>query len=100
LCISFEGFELANAYTELNDPDAQRRFFLRQTEDTAASEHDEAYARALEYGLPPTAGWGMGLDRLVMLLTGQTSIREVLFFPTMRPLAKDEKAESAKDNKT
>jgi len=85
------GHELVNAYTEQNDPDVQREHFCRQqqnllgNESQFAAEHDEAFVRVLEYGLPPTAGFGLGVDRLVMLLTRQTSIKEVLLFPTLRP---------------
>lgn len=76
--------ELANAYSELNDPDEQRRRFEQQARQRAAGDldaqlPDESFCQALEYGLPPTAGWGMGIDRLVMLLTGATHIREVQF---------------------
>ena len=82
------GQELVNAYTEQNDPDVQREYFRRQqleNKNEVAAEHDETYVRVLEYGLPPTAGFGLGVDRLVMLLTRQTSIKEVLLFPTLRP---------------
>jgi len=82
--------ELCNAYTELNDPRTQRERFvdqLRQKEagDGEAQPFDEDFCQALEYGLPPTAGWGMGLDRLTMFLTEMTSIKEVMLFPAMRP---------------
>jgi lysyl-tRNA synthetase class 2 len=84
------GKEVGNAYSELNDPIDQRERFEDQLQlaargDEEAMAMDEDFLRALEYGMPPTAGIGLGIDRLVMLFTGQTSIQEVLFFPQMRP---------------
>lgn len=82
------GRELCNAYTELNDPSVQRERFMQQMKmkdiDDEVQLPDESFCQALEYGLPPTAGWGMGIDRLVMLMTNKDSIREVLLFPMLR----------------
>ena len=83
------GMEIANAFTELNDPDEQRRRFEQQAAeiergDEEAQPYDEAFVEALEVGMPPTGGVGLGIDRLVMLLTGAKTLREVLLFPAMR----------------
>jgi len=84
------GKELVNAYTELNNPKVQREKFKEQQKDVEAGDdeamkYDEDFCIALEYGLPPTAGWGLGIDRLTMFLTDSNQIKEVLLFPQMKP---------------
>ena len=82
------GMELANAFTELNDPEEQQRRFEEQVaskDPEAPGAVDVDYVQALEYGMPPTGGLGIGLDRLAMVLANQSSIRDVLLFPTLRP---------------
>jgi lysyl-tRNA synthetase class 2 len=84
------GMEIANGYSELNDPFDQRGRFLAQLEarergDDEAHQMDDDYIRALSYGMPPTAGEGIGVDRLTMVLTNSTSIRDVILFPHLRP---------------
>ena len=83
------GKEIGNAYSELNDPIDQKERFEEQLKlaargDDEAMAMDDDFVRALEYGMPPTSGLGIGIDRLVMLMTNQSTIQEVLFFPQMR----------------
>jgi lysyl-tRNA synthetase, class II len=86
-----EGMEIANAYTELNDPDLQEELFRTQlaglTEEESMATMDHDFVRALRHGMPPAGGLGLGIDRLVMLLTGSSSIRDVILFPLLRPEA-------------
>jgi lysyl-tRNA synthetase class 2 len=100
--LMINGKEIANAYSELNDPIDQLERFqdqLRLSEkgDDEAMFIDLDFVRALEYGMPPTSGMGIGIDRLAMLLTGQPSIQDVLLFPQMKPEGQKPKVESADD---
>lgn len=90
--------EICNAYTELNNPDVQRERFTEQQKDKNMGDDevppiDEGFCTALEYGLPPTGGWGMGIDRLCMLMTNTVNIKEVILYPAMKPLDESPKAE-------
>jgi lysyl-tRNA synthetase class 2 len=91
------GMELANAYTELNDPDVQEANFRQQlrglSEEESMAKMDDDFITALKYGMPPAGGLGVGIDRLTMLLTGATSIRDVILFPLLKPEVKEPKSE-------
>ena len=78
------GMELGNAYTELNDPDDQAERFAAQAKEAGGEPGDPDYVEALSFGMPPTGGLGLGLDRLAMVLTGRETIRDVILFPTLR----------------
>lgn len=86
----FVQLQLANAYTELNNPVVQYQLFLEQAKDSQAGDNeamvmDDSFVTALEHGLPPTGGFGLGIDRLTMFLTNKNNIKEVLLFPAMKP---------------
>lgn len=90
--------EICNAYTELNDSVVQRQLFMEQQKDREAGDDeaqpiDEVFCTAIGHGLPPTGGWGMGIDRLCMFLTDNTSIKEVILFPAMKPLDSERAAQ-------
>ena len=93
------GAELGNAYSELNDPQLQRKLLEEQQKmlskgNEEANPFDEDFVNALEIGMPPTGGLGMGIDRLIILLTGAESIRDVLLFPFMKPELQNEEKEA------
>jgi len=94
-------YQLANAYTELNNPVVQYQRFLEQAQagkegDDEAMVTDDSFVTALEHGLPPTGGWGLGIDRLTMFLSNKNNIKEVLLFPAMKPT--DEQMQAQKKN--
>ena len=96
--------EVCNSYTELNNPVVQRKRFEQQLSDKAAGDDeaqavDEVFCEALEYALPPTAGWGIGIDRMAMLLSDAQNIKEVLLFPAMRPAQDSALAKAAEASK-
>ena len=78
------GMELGNAFSEINDSDEQRERFRRQSEYVEGEQEDPDYVEALSYGMPPTGGLGLGIDRLAMVLTGRETIRDVILFPALR----------------
>ena len=95
-------FRSANAYSELNDPLDQRERFMKQVEqrergDDETEMLDEDFLNALEYGMPPTGGMGIGIDRTVMMLTNNDTLREVILFPTMKPLAEKPAQEATEE---
>ena len=94
------GMEISNAYSELNDPILQRKLFEEQAKQLRAGNeeahpHDDDFLHAMEYGMPPAGGLGMGIDRMVVLLTGQEAIRDVILFPTVKPIEEHEEKESS-----